>query len=354
MGTGWVLLVAGLAAVSALGLRSDAALASRQTRIENLTIRQGEVPRRLVGYGLVVGLDGTGDRSFGGHQSGNQTVRSVVNLLRRFGVDVPTERLRLRNAAAVLVTAEISPYLRSGGRFDAHVAALGDATSLRGGILWTTPLVGDPGGPAVATAQGRVYMAGENTAHAVLRRGNSGVIPQGGVLENSSSPAGPPGNRLLLIEPDLSTALRIAETINRAFGEGTARLEDPGALALTPGPDFADQPILLLAAIDTLVVEFNPRARIVIDARGGTVVAGGEIEVGPAVIEHHGITLRVGGAAGASEWAGAPGSVEVARPGSVQDVVAGLHAAGAASEETAALLEALKAAGALDAEIIVR
>ena len=113
----------------ALALAAPAARA--QVRVGDLTRRAGDVPRRLVGYGLVTGLDGTGDRSFGGWRSNTPTVRSVVNLLRRFGVEVPPDQLRLRNVAAVTVTAEVSPYLRTGGRFEVQVSALGDATSLR-------------------------------------------------------------------------------------------------------------------------------------------------------------------------------------------------------------------------------
>ena len=130
------------------------AVAANAARIGDLTVHHGDVPRRLVGYGLVVGLDGTGDRSFGGLHDATPTVRSVVNLLRRFSIEVPPERLRLRNVAAVLVTAEVSPYLRAGGRFEVQVSALGDATSLRGGVLWITPLVTDPNQPPAATAQG--------------------------------------------------------------------------------------------------------------------------------------------------------------------------------------------------------
>ena len=123
-----------------------------QQRISDLTVHPGSTPRRIVGYGLVVGLDGTGDRSFGNGHNNGATVRSVLNILHRFDVEVPPNQLRPRDVAAVLVTAEVSPYLRAGGRFDVQVSALGDATSLRGGVLWMTPLVTAPNEPALATA----------------------------------------------------------------------------------------------------------------------------------------------------------------------------------------------------------
>src|SRR5690606_7411876 len=130
-----------------------------QSRVGDLTIREGEVPVRLVGYGLVVGLDGTGDRSFGSNVGAVHTVRSVTHLLRRFNVEIPAERLRLRNVAAVLVTAEVPPHLRPGARFEVQVASLGDATSLKGGMLWITPLQAGPDVEPVATAQGAMPVA---------------------------------------------------------------------------------------------------------------------------------------------------------------------------------------------------
>src|SRR5205807_6072564 len=132
-------------------------------------------------YGLVIGLDGTGDRS-GGGKSGGMTVNSVTNLLRRFGIQIPVEAMKTRNVAAVLVTAEISPYLRPGGRFEVHVSSVGDARSLRGGVLWMTPMLSDVGGQPVASAQGAVLMAdlGGGKSSSVE---NSARIPGGGLLE---------------------------------------------------------------------------------------------------------------------------------------------------------------------------
>ncbi len=350
-----LLLLAGLLAVPA---------ARAQVRIGDLTRRTGDVPRRLAGYGLVTGLDGTGDRSFGGVNTTTPTVRSVVNLLRRFGIEVPPEHLRLRNVAAVTVTAEISPYLRAGGRFEVQVAALGDATSLRGGVLWITPLVTDPDQAPIATAQGPVQVAaaaGAGTVRLGERRANSARIPSGGVVEVESA-AAPLEPRLLLRQPDLGTAGRIAAAINRTFGAGSAAVEDPGAITLAvPGAaaNAAGQDRLaenalgtFLAAVDTLRVDPVEPARIVIDGREGTVVAGGDVRIRPAVVSHHGITLEIGPAAPAG--AATEGLVHVAAGSPVQSVAAGLHAAGARPDEVAAIFSALEAAGALDAEVSVR
>jgi flagellar P-ring protein precursor FlgI len=327
------------------------AVAANAARIGDLTVHHGDVPRRLVGYGLVVGLDGTGDRSFGGLHDATPTVRSVVNLLRRFSIEVPPERLRLRNVAAVLVTAEVSPYLRAGGRFEVQVSALGDATSLRGGVLWITPLVTDPNQPPAATAQGPLYTAAEDPGRLLsARRANSGRIAQGGVLE-VDPPAIAAEPRLLLRSPDLAAADRIAGAINAAFGPGTAKVEDPGAVSLVP-KDGAQNLNGFLAAVDTLAVVTREPARIVINGREGTLVAGGDVRVGAAVVSHRGITLQIGGTPDAG--ARVNGLVRLEPQASVEDVAAGLHAAGAKPEEIAAIFEALQAAGALSAQVVIR
>jgi flagellar P-ring protein precursor FlgI len=351
-------------------------LSAQSARIADLTTRPGDLPRRLVGYGLVVGLDGSGDRSFGGFNGETPTVRSVVNLLQRFGIQVPSEQLVARNVAAVLVTAEASPYLRAGGRFEVQVSSLGDATSLRGGVLWITPLVSDPNEPPVATAQGPVLVSNDENGRVQLRRGNSARIPDGGVLEIDPpviARAGAP--KLLLRRPDLGQAARIAGAINAAFGAGTAAVEDPGSITLMPGPGRADSLMGFLAAVDTLPVVQALPARIIINARDGTVVAGGDVRVSAAAVSHHGLTLKIGGsaatpramgaapagdplAAGAPPGAGAPnggGGTLSLEPGvTVQEVAAGLHAAGATSQEVAAIFDALREVGAVTAQVSVR
>jgi flagellar P-ring protein precursor FlgI len=320
-----------------------------QARVRDLIIHAGDVPRRLVGYGLVVGLEGTGDRSFGGIASQNATVHSVVNLLRKFNLEVPSDYLRLRNVAAVLVTAEVSPYLRAGGRFEVQVSALGDATSLQGGVLWITPLVTDPSQPAVATAQGTILVTEEDLGSTYyVSRSNSGRIPDGGVLEVDPPPvAAQP--RLLLRKPDRLLARSIVDAINGALGDGSAEVEDPGSIRLTVAQESAGE---FYAAVDTITVQVQGPARVVIHGREGTVVAGGEVRLGSAVIHHRGITLQIGGEAAAG--AGLPGLVRVTPSALVQDVAAGLHAAGAQPDEIAAIFEALRDAGALNAEVVIR
>ncbi len=343
--------------VAGLGVTPPVA-AQSAARVADLTVRQGVIPRRLVGYGLVTGLDGSGDRSFGTQNAATMTVRSVVNLLRRFNVEVPPEQLRLRNVAAVLVTAEMSPYLRPGGRFEVQVSALADATSLRGGVLWITPMLSDPNQPPIATAQGPLMVATDGTGRVSSRQGNSGRISAGGILEVDQPAvqlAAEP--RLALRDPDLRMASRIAATIVGAFGPGTARADDPGSILLNPGAGRADSLGAWLAAIDTLSVAVVEAARIIIDGRDGTVVVGGEIQIARATVSHRGITVQVGAPPDSNRTAAdstSPGLVRAASGASVQALVAGLHAAGARPPEVAAIFEALRAAGAVRADVVIR
>jgi flagellar P-ring protein precursor FlgI len=219
-----------LLALAALAAGRGSAHAQDMIRLRDLTIEDKALPVRLMGYGLVIGLDGTGDKAAGGKQGG-MTVNSVVNLLRRFGIQIPVEAMKTRNIAAVLVTAEVSPYLRPGGRFEVHVSSVGDARSLRGGVLWMTPLLAEVGGQPMASAQGALLLAdvGGGKASAIE---NSSRIPTGGLMETEQPhPVFASSSKLLLREPDVAMATRIATAINKELGEGMATVEDPGSIA---------------------------------------------------------------------------------------------------------------------------
>jgi flagellar P-ring protein precursor FlgI len=341
------------------GSIAAASLSAQATqRVADLVTHPGGTPRRLIGYGLVIGLDGTGDRSFGSATGGTQTVRSIANALRRFGLEVPPERLRPSNVAAVIVTAEASPWLRAGGRFEVQVSSIGDAVSLRGGVLWTTPLLTDVDQPPVATAQGPLMPPDEEVRYAA-RRGNSARIPDGGVLEVEPPTPQAIIPKLLLRRPSLQAAQRVAMAINQGTGDSVARVDDPGSISLNPGTRAADNLIGFLAGLDTLPVRIEPDARVVIDGRSGTVVTGGTVRVAAATVSHHGLTLRIGGPQPAAADTGArptvpDGLLSVADGATVQEVAAGLHAAGARPPEIAAMFTALREVGALGAEVVVR
>jgi len=332
-------------------------LSAQETiRLRDLTIEDHAVPVRLMGYGLVVGLDGTGDWDLGGTQGG-MTVNSVVNLLRRFGIQLPVEALRTRNVAAVLVTAEVSPYLRSGGHFEVHVSSIGDARSLRGGVLWMTPLMSDVATEAVASAQGSLLMADMAGMNGRLGIGayraieNSGRIPSGGLLEaDLPRPQFASSSKLMLRDPDITMATRIASAINKELGDGTASVEDPGAVALTFKDTKANR-ATLMAKIQDLRVQPQVEARLIIDSRDGTIIAGGELTVGEATVSHGGITLTIGAN---DTTAAPPNALRMASGTPVTRVAAALHAVQAPPAEIAAIFESLRSIGAIAADVEVR
>jgi flagellar P-ring protein precursor FlgI len=328
---------------------SAAPVRAQDVRLRDLVVAEGDVPVRLVGYGLVVGLDGTGDRAAGRAGSGH-TVRSIVNLLRNFGVDVPADLLRTRNVAAVLVTAETPAYLGRGGRFDVQVASIGDAVSLRGGILWATPLVAEIGGEPLATAQGPLLVSDGRIGRGMPSVETAARLPSGGMLHVApDAPSFAAASRLILRNPDLATAVRVAAAINTATGDGTAVVQNPGTIALHPPADV--DRATFLATLSELRVRPERAAQIVIDVRDGSIAAGGDMLIGPAVVSHGLLTLSVGATAPPS---GAPGDVRVAPGASVQDVAAALHAIAAPPAVIAAVFESLRSVGALTAEVVVR
>ncbi len=364
-----------------LTLLLPVALKGQDARVRDLTVEDKAVPVRLMGYGLVVGLDNSGDRVTGS-KNGGMTVNSVVNLLRRFNIEVPAEVMRMRNVAAVLVTAEVSPYLRPGGKFDVSIASVGDARSLRGGVLWTTPLLADVGGASMASAQGPILTSdshGGGTARMSYSMENAARIPTGGLLEQDlPRPKFNDAARLVLREPDISTATSIAMSINKELGDGSAKVEDPGAIALTLKPDGKTDRAALFSRIQDLKVRVSRTARLVIDARDGTIVAGGDIAVGDAVVSHGGFTVSVGLVEAVDSSAVAPrdstksdstgadstksrlraplvpGDVRIATGTSATHIAAALHAMKASSYDIAAIFEGLRGAGAITAEVVIR
>ncbi|HYV96319.1 MAG TPA: flagellar basal body P-ring protein FlgI [Gemmatimonadaceae bacterium] len=321
---------------------------AQRVAIRDLVLDQAAPPARLMGYGLVTGLSGTGDRVTGTFGS-RQTVQSIVNLLRRFDVQVPAELLRTRNVAAVLVTAEVSPYMHAGGRFDVSVSSIGDATSLRGGVLWMTPLVTDAGAAPIAGAQGSLAVSGPTNTRTFVQGVTTGRVPQGGVLETElPRPAAAAANRLLLRDPDIGTATRIAAAVDSALGgKGNAMVLDPGSVQLTP-KDTASGFALILARVRELTITPVRAAKLVIDSRDGTVVTGADMRIGDAMVSHDGISVIVGADSASDTAVRAPSGA------SVRDLARALQAMHATAAQTVAIFSALRDAGAFVAEVVVR
>jgi flagellar P-ring protein FlgI len=342
-----------------IALMMTASLLQAQSKIRDYVLADGAAPVRMVGYGLVAGLDGTGDRGMGGSQSG-QTVQSIVNLLRRFDITVPANMLRTRNVAAVLVTAEVSAYLRPGGRFDVQVSSIGDAPSLRGGVLYMTPLIAEVGGTPMATAQGGVVLSEGSDRTSISRSyfggrvETSARVPAGGVVDADLPRAdyAAATSALLLRDPDIAVASRIAAVIDSALGTGTARVDDPGSVTLTLKEPAGAARSTAFAKLRDLPIRVARGAKVVIDGRDGTVVAGGDVTVGEAVVTHGQLTLSIGG--GADTTAVGIGEVRMQSGISVQRIASALHGVRSSPAEIAAIFSALREVGAISAEVVIR
>jgi flagellar P-ring protein precursor FlgI len=350
------------------------ALAAEPIRLKDLVQFDGVRPNDLVGYGLVVGLDGTGD----GLRNSPFTEEILADILERLGVNVAGEQFRPRNVAAVLVTAELPPFARAGSPLDVTVSAIGDASSLLGGTLVMTPL-NAADGEIYAVAQGSV-IAGGVTAEGQAARvtqgvPTSGAIPSGATVEREVAfdLATLTDLRLALREPDFTTAARVEAAINAEFGRAVALMLDAGTVTLDIPATGALSPAHALARIENLRVEPELRARVVVDQRSGTIVMGEEVRIGRIAVSQGGLTLRVEEAplvvqpnpfaegetvvVPRSEASIAEGQGNLAETGggtTLSEVVAGLNALGVAPRDMIDILTSIEAAGALHAELVVR
>jgi len=276
-----------------------------QVRIKDITRVENAKQEVLIGYGLVVGLDGTGDRP-ASRRGAIFTVQSISNMLERFGINVPKEQLRTRNVAAVMVTAKTPAFGRVGSRFDVVVSSLGDAKSLEGGTLLLTPLMG-PDGMYYGVAQGPVSIGGyniETTAGEKVRKNHAlvGRVPNGGILEKA--PEGQDFDlsvplRLILNNPDFITATRIADAINKLYnresGVTLAKAINANVVEVKY-PDFVknvEDGVTFIASIETLTVRPDVEARVVINERTGTIVAGGNVKLSEVLVSHGSLTIHV-------------------------------------------------------------
>lgn len=348
--------------------------AAAQVRIKDIADMEGIRGNQLVGYGLVVGLNGTGDKL----DSAVFTRQSLIGMLERLGVNTRDQeaRLKTKNVAAVMVTAELPPFGRTGSRIDVSVSALGDATNLTGGTLLVTPLLAADG-DVYAVAQGALATGAiaAGGAAASVTRGvpTAGRIPNGATIEREVAfqLASRNAPRLGLRNPDLTTARRMAEAINRALGPGTATASDPRTVSLNlAGRDVVDA----LARIEVLRVEPDSSAVVVIDEASGTIVMGANVRISTVAIAQGNLTIRVTESADVSQPGPLSQGQTVVTPRSqvqiddqserrlgilpqnvtLRDLVAGLNALGVGPRDMITILQSIKAAGALQAELVVR
>jgi flagellar P-ring protein FlgI len=344
-------------------------------RIKDIASVEGVRGNQLTGYGVVVGLEGTGD----GQQS-VFTVQSILSMLRRRGVTVSIDprQVRVKNAAAVVVTATLPPFARSGNRVDVQLSSIGDAKSLRGGTLVMTPLFGGDQ-QVYAVAQGGVSLGGGFAASAPGASAVSGHptvgVVTGGALVEREVPVdlGTDGAvRLSLHEADFTTASRMKEAVNLFLGTAAATALDPATVEVRLEENAShEQMMAMLAAIEGLEVAPDRRARVIVNERTGTVIMGEDVRIAPVGIAHGALQVTVKVDLGVSQPApfsegrtvvvpdstvqvqeGEAQRISLLRGGvSLRDLVAGLNALGVTPQDLIAVLQAIKAAGGLDAEL---
>ncbi|WP_370553260.1 flagellar basal body P-ring protein FlgI [Falsirhodobacter sp. alg1] len=341
-------------------------------RIKDLANVDGVRGNDLVGYGLVVGLNGTGD----GLRNSPFTEDIMSNLLERLGVNVTGEMLRPKNVAAVFVTASLPPFARSGSQIDVTISAIGDAKSLLGGTLVMTPLNGADG-QIYAVAQGTIIAGGISAegqaARVVQGVPTSGTIPAGARVEREVEfdLTGLQTLRLALRNPDFTTAARIEGVVNQAFGGRMATMTDSGTVELNLR---GQSPAHVLARLENLMVEPETAARVIVDQRSGTIVMGEDVRIDRVAVSQGNLTLRiqeepvvvqpnpfspgqtivVPRTQAQIEQEKGTGLVELQGTTSLSQVVAGLNALGVAPYDMIDILKSINAAGALHAEFIVR
>ncbi|MBI6628477.1 flagellar basal body P-ring protein FlgI [Pontibaca salina] len=344
-------------------------------RLKDLVEFDGVRGNDLIGYGLVVGLNGTGD----GLRNAPFTEEIMSNILERLGVNVAGEQFRPKNVAAVFVTASLPPFARVGAQVDVTVSAIGDSKSLLGGTLIMTPL-NAADGQIYAVAQGTILSGGvvaEGQAASVTKGvPTSGVIPSGARVEREIDfdLTSLSNVRLALREPDFTTAGRIETAINREFGRAVAVMRDSGTVVLDILATRSASTAHALSRAENVLVEPQRKARVVVDQRSGTIVMGSDVRLSRVAVSQGNLTLRIEEApavvqpnpfaqgetvivprTGASidEEEGVS-LAEVPESTSLSEVVAGLNALGVAPRDMIDILKSLKAAGALHAEFVVR
>ena len=342
-------------------------------RIKDLGTFHGIRPNQLTGYGIVVGLAGTGDDSL---EYSSQGMKGVIS---RFGLTLPPGvNPSLKNAAAVMVTAELPAFAKPGQRLDITVSALGKAKSLRGGTLVMMPLRGADG-QIYAMAQGNLEVgglgvSGSDGSQLSVNIPSAGRIPGGATVEQAVATGFDTAPKLNfnLAEADLTTALRVADAVNLAFGDKRARAMDAVTIEIDADPG-AESRIMMMGLIENIVVKpADAPAKVIVNARTGTVVINGAVRIAPAAIAHGKLTVSVQEAPrivqpapfSTGETAVEPSSSikveEEKRPvidfkggANLADIVKGLNAIGASPADMVAILEALKQAGAMKAELVV-
>jgi flagellar P-ring protein precursor FlgI len=348
-------------------------------RVKDITRVKGVRDNHLIGYGIVVGLAGTGDG-----QSSQFTIRSVANMLQNFGVNVNPDNLSLNNAAAVMVTAELPPFAQSGDEIDITLSSIGDADSLQGGTLLMTPLQGPSGDEVYAVGQGSVSIGGFNAGQGgdQVRQNHTtvGRVPNGALVEKTIPSKFSNNKRINLVvnEANFTTAENIAKVINGKFGyspkgEKYAKALDAGQVEVKVPEHYRDRKVEFVSQLGKLSVRPDTKAKVVINERTGTIVMGHNVRLSKVSVSHGNLTVTISTESevvqpeqGEDEEPQQPiqnenQDVEVdeeekrltvlPKGSSISDVVKALNSVGAKPRDVISILQAIKQSGALHADL---
>lgn len=357
-----------------LGTLAPGRWGEAQVRLKDIAKVQGADEVQLLGYGLIVGLDGTGDGR-------GVALQSVANLMRNLGLQVNPAQIRTKNVAAVMVTARLSPFVRRGSQIDVTVSSVGDASSLQGGTLLMTPLRAQfPDGPVYAVAQGSVTIGGFNAGggggggQVTKNHPMVGRVPNGATVQIEAAPPEGASDELTLVlrSPDYTTAARLARALDERFGIRMAVPLDAGTVHVTV-PRSRRTPgsyVEFIAELEGVQVVPDAVARVVINEKTGTIVAGERVSISEVAVAHGDLNIRIapptaevavgGGGAAAVVGGGEVTATEEAarflvldRTSNVGDVARALNALKVKPRDIISIFEALKEAGALKAELVI-
>ncbi len=314
--------------------------AAEAARLKDIASIRGVRENHLIGYGIVVGLKGTGDGK------NEFTSKSMVRLLDKLGVKLDATEIQSKNVAAVIVTANLPAFAKAGNPMDITVSAIGESSSLQGGTLLQTPM--RAGNEQVfAVAQGTVVISGDGKE----MHTTSGRIPNGAIIEKDvqSDFSSRKMFRLTLHNPDFTTAARSVLTINRELGGQYASAKDAGTIDIVTPFSYENKGVELLATIESIQINPDTRAVVIINEKSGTVVIGDKVKISKVAVSHNGISVKVGdGKKGAVEE-----KIALIEGASVGDLVQNLNKVGITPKDLITLLQAIKAAGALHGELEV-
>jgi flagellar P-ring protein FlgI len=346
--------------------------ADMRVRVKDLADIEGVRSNQLIGYGLVVGLNRTGDRV----QQNIYARQTLQNLLERMGISTTSAGLKPENIATVLVTATLPPFARPGSKIDVTVSSIGDAKSLQGGTLVLTPLKGIDG-QVYAVAQGSISIggisAGSSGSSVEMNHPTVGRMPNGANVERAVPTELAANNQLIMVlrNEDFSTASRLNKVINAKFGSGTAKALDGRNIEVTLPAKYSDNRVGFIAELESLSLTPDKIAKIIINERTGTIVMGSEVRIASVAISQGGVTVRVGTEYDVIQPAPLspkgetvvvpnttvdvkerkPESVILPDGATVDEVVRGLRTVGVSARDIISILQAIKSAGAMNAEL---